>query len=265
MGIKEDRITLDHKSMDDPPDTVVQQTPSANEDIDPTAVIVKLTVSKGPETFKMPSLVGLTEAEAKNKITVSGLKLAKDGISYETSYKQPKGKVIKQFPYEYNDEVSRGAEIKLVVSSGLPEDAGPMTVSIPVKPAKEGKTSEIKIMLTDAQYDNFEYKTVNVSKPENIDVKLVVAPDKNAVIQVQQDGSVIDIRTITYQDYLSKKNGTTVPAPGGAQPVGAPTSSGGNTGAAPGGTAPSSPAKPGTGSNSGGTMNGTTPTTGGRS
>lgn len=249
IGIKEDRITLDQKFMDDPPDTVVQQSPSANEDIDPTTVTVKLTVSKGRETFKTPMLVGLTEAEAKNKISVSKLKLAADGVTYETSYKQPKGKVIKQFPYEYNDEVAAGAEIKLVVSSGLPEDAGPMTVSVPVKPAKEGKTSEIKIILSDAQYDNFEYKTVSVSKPENIDVKLTVSPDKKAVIQVKQDGSLVDIRTVTYQDYLAQKNGkpggsTTAPAPGAAQPGGNAPVPSGNTNGTPGGTVPAPAGKP---------------------
>ncbi|TBL78338.1 Stk1 family PASTA domain-containing Ser/Thr kinase [Paenibacillus thalictri] len=250
LGIKEDRITTDPKFLDDPPDTIVQQTPTAGEEIDPATAVVKLTISKGRESFPMPNLVGLTIEEAKNKITVSKLKLASEGISYETSYKQPKGKVIKQFPYEFKDDVSAGAEIKLVVSSGLPEDAGQMTVSVPVKPAKEGKTSEIKLILTDAQYDNLEYKTVTVSKPENIDVKLVVAPDKNAVIQVKQDGTIINIITTTYQDYLAAKSGK--PAGNNQTPPAQGTGNGTNNGAAGGQTG-----KP----NTGGT--GTTPGTNG--
>ncbi len=155
----------------------------------------------------MPNLIGKTENEAKNMLLVNNLKLAKDGITYEASYKQSKGKVIGQFPYQPNDSVPPGTEITLTVSSGLPEEAGPMSVSIPIKPAQEGKASTVKILLTDATYDTpTEYQTLsNVTKTEMLQVKLVVSPDKNAVIQVKVDNNIADLITVTYQDYLMQK------------------------------------------------------------
>lgn len=244
LGIKDDKITIEKKNIDEAPDTVLQMTPPAGEEVDAASATVKLVISLGRETFKMPNLVGLTEAEARNRLTVSNLKLAKDGINVESSYKQPKGKVIEQFPFRYNEEVPAGAEIKLIISSGLPEEAGPMTVSVPIKPAREGKSSTVKILLTDAQYDNYEYQTLNISKPEAVSVKLVVSPEKNATIQVKVDNNTADIRTVTYQDFLAQKNGKPA-APGGTTAPG--TTAPGTT--APGATTPGT----GTGAPAGGT------------
>jgi eukaryotic-like serine/threonine-protein kinase len=268
LGIKDDsRIKVEKKYMDEPPDTVLVQNPAAGTEVDPATATVVLTISQGRETFKMPNLVGLTEAEARNRITVSNLKLAKDGINVETSYKQPKGKVITQFPFQPNEEVSAGSEIKLIISSGLPEEAGPMTVSVPVKPAREGKSSTVKILLTDAQYDNFEYQTLNITKTEAVSVKLVVSPEKNATIQVKVDNATADIMTVTYQDYLAQKNGKpsapsgTNPAPGTTAPAPTPTPAPG-TGTAPasGGTGAATPSTGG--AQSGNTSGAPTNTTG---
>ncbi|MDQ1913185.1 Stk1 family PASTA domain-containing Ser/Thr kinase [Paenibacillus sp. GD4] len=268
LGIKDDsRIKVEKKYMDEPPDTVLVQNPAAGTEVDPATATVVLTISQGRETFKMPNLVGLTEAEARNRITVSNLKLAKDGINVETSYKQPKGKVITQFPFQPNEEVSAGSEIKLIISSGLPEEAGPMTVSVPVKPAREGKSSTVKILLTDAQYDNFEYQTLNITKTEAVSVKLVVSPEKNATIQVKVDNATADIMTVTYQDYLAQKNGKpsapsgTNPAPGTTAPAPTPTPAPG-TGTAPasGGTGAATPSTGG--AQSGNTSGAPTTTTG---
>lgn len=261
LGIKEDKITTEQKFVDAEPGTVIQQVPPLNEEVDPANTTVLLTVSKGRESINMPDLVGLTEAEAKSRITVSNLKLAPDGISYETSYKQPKGKVITQFPYKFKEEVPAGSEIKLIISSGYPEEAGPMTVSLPIKPANEGKATTVKIILSDATYDNFEYKTLtNVSKATTADIKLVVAPDKNAVIRVLQDNVVSDMITVTYQDFLAQKNGkpfNPVPSsqggaaiPGSTTPVPTPTPT------------PGSGTTPPPGKNTGGTGGGATPGTG---
>ncbi|MDF2960139.1 MAG: serine/threonine protein kinase [Paenibacillus sp.] len=253
LGITDDRIKMKQEFVDEAPETVILQTPPLNEEIDPATAVVNLTVSKGRETFKMPDLEGLSEAEAKSRITVSNLKLAPDGINVEASYKQPKGKVIKQFPYKYNDEVSPGAEIKLIISSGLPEDAGPMKVPVTIKPTKEGKETTVKLILTDAQYDNFEYKTINkVTKATTVDVNLVVSPEKRAVIQIKQDNVLADMITVTYDDFIAQKNGKPF------NPV--PASSPGTT--APGTTAPGTgTAAPGTSGQQGTPGTGTAPGT----
>jgi serine/threonine protein kinase len=214
LGIKDEQIVITSAFSDKPVDTVLDQTPAAGEEFETAKVNVKLTTSKGPETVKMPDLVGSTEAEAKAKLAVLNLKVAAKGITRDKSYKQPKGKVITQFPFNYNDEVPSGSEISLVISDGLPAEAGPIPVSVPVKPTVEGKASTYSIIVSDAQYDNFEYKTGSITKETPIDVKIVVSPDSKAVILVKIDGKLVNSITRTYQDYLDIKNGNTAsPSP----------------------------------------------------
>ena len=134
----------------------------------------------------------------------------------------PKGRLFKQFPFDKNQDVSVGSEISLIISDGLPEDAGQLTVSIAVKPTTEGKDSEFKIIVSDAQYENFEYKTEKVSKPQNLDVKVIVSPDKKAVILIKEGDNLVNSITRTYQDYLDQKNGKTVSPSPSASPSPSP-------------------------------------------
>jgi serine/threonine protein kinase len=204
---KEEQFDVTPVFSDQPADTVLDQKPAPGEEFDPAAVSVVLSVSKGQESIKMPDLVGLTETEAKAKINALGLKLAANGITRDKSYKQPKGKVIMQFPFKYNQVVPPGSEITLVISDGLPADAGPIQVSVPIKPSVEGKASTYSIVVSDAQYDNFEYKTDSITKEAQINVKVIVSPDSKAVILVKIDGKLVNSITRTYQDYLDQQNG----------------------------------------------------------
>lgn len=214
LGIKDEQITITQVTTDDPPDTILKQSPLAGEEFELDKAAIAFTVSKAKETFKMPDLVGMTEADAKAQITKLNLKLPVNGITREKSYKIAKGRVVKQFPFDKNQDVSVGSEISLIISDGLPEDAGQLTVSIAVKPTTEGKDSEFKIVVSDAQYENFEYKTEKVSKPQNLDVKVIVSPDKKAVILIKEGDNLVNSITRTYQDYLDQKSGkTTSPSP----------------------------------------------------
>ncbi|MDQ0876617.1 beta-lactam-binding protein with PASTA domain/tRNA A-37 threonylcarbamoyl transferase component Bud32 [Paenibacillus sp. V4I3] len=214
LGIKDDQITITQETTDGAPDMILKQSPLAGEEFELDKAVIAFTVSKAKETFKMPDLVGMTEAEAKAQLTKLNLKLPVNGITREKSYKVAKGKVVKQFPFEKNQDVSVGSEISLIISDGLPEDAGQLAVSIAVKPTTEGKDSEFKIVVSDAQYENFEYKTEKVSKPQNMDVKVIVSPDKKAVILIKEGDNLVNSITRTYQDYLDQKNGKTVsPSP----------------------------------------------------
>ncbi|WNR46579.1 Stk1 family PASTA domain-containing Ser/Thr kinase [Paenibacillus roseipurpureus] len=214
LGIKDEQITITQETSENAPDMILKQSPLAGEEFEVAKAAIAFTVSKAKETFKMPDLVGSTEAEAKAQITKLGLKLPVNGITREKSYKVAKGKVIQQFPFDKNADVSVGSEISLVISDGLPEDAGQLTVSVAVRPTTEGKDSEFKIIVSDAQYENFEYKTEKVSKPQNLDVKVIVSPDKKAVILIKEGDTLVNSITRTYQDYLDQKNGKTVsPSP----------------------------------------------------
>lgn len=245
LGIKDEQITITQETTDDAPDTILKQSPLAGEEFELEKAVIAFTVSKAKETFKMPDLVGMTEAEAKALITKLSLKLPVNGITREKSYKVAKGKVISQFPFDKNTDVSVGAEISLVISDGLPEDAGQLTVSVPVKPTAEGKDSVFKIIVSDAQYENFEYLTEKVSKPQNLDVKVIVSPDKKAVILIKEGDSLVNSITRTYQDYLDQKNGKTVsPSPSPTpkqQNTGPAIPVGGNGQGQTGGTATKAP------------------------
>lgn len=252
LGIKDDQITITPETNDGPPDLILKQSPLAGEEFELDKAVIAFTVSKAKETFKMPDLVGMTEAEAKAQITKLNLKLPVNGITREKSYKVAKGRVVKQFPFDKNTDVSVGSEISLIISDGLPEDAGQLTVSIAVKPTTEGKDSEFKIVVSDAQYENFEYKTEKVSKPQNMDVKVIVSPDKRAVILIKEGDNLVNSITRTYQDYLDQKNGKTVspspstspsPSPkqqsnGPAIPVGGTGQTGGTVSKPPAGGTP---------------------------
>jgi eukaryotic-like serine/threonine-protein kinase len=222
LGIKDEQITITQVTTDDPPDTILKQTPLVGEEFELEKAAITFTVSKAKETFKMPDLVGMTEAEAKAQIAKLNLKLPVNGITREKSYKMAKGKVVKQFPFDKNQDVSVGSEISLIISDGLPEDAGQLTVSIAVKPTTEGKDSEFKIVVSDAQYENFEYKTEKVSKPQNLDVKVIVSPDKKAVILIKEGDNLVNSITRTYQDYLDQKSGKTASPSPSTSPAASP-------------------------------------------
>jgi eukaryotic-like serine/threonine-protein kinase len=204
LGLKKEQVQRTEIFYDEPADQIVQQTPASGESYDPKTVLVTLTVSKGRETFEMPNLIGLSEAEAKAKITLNNLKL--EEVVKEPSLKQPAGRVFNQWPFDPNAQVSRGQEIKIYVSTGLPEDSGEVRVSVPVQPAREGEESLIRIIITDARYDNFEYISKTINKAETIDVKVVVTKDKNAVIQVRADNQLVNSRTVTYKDYQGSRS-----------------------------------------------------------
>ncbi|WP_082420519.1 Stk1 family PASTA domain-containing Ser/Thr kinase [Paenibacillus sp. A3] len=247
LGFKSENIKIDQRFLEAEPETVTSQKPAVNEEYTlPGDVKVELIVSKGRETFKMPNLIGKTENEAKAILSEKKLKLSKDGISRQLSYKQRKGRVTEQFPFLPDDDVTPGTEITLTVSSGLPPEAGQMTVPVKIKPAKEGQAGTAKVILSDASAENSEYQTLtNVTKVETLEVQLVVAPDKDATIQIRGEGVQNDTITKTYKDYLDQKNGKTSGSDAGTQQnTGTGTNGGGKT------EPPATPAS-GTGAESG--------------
>ncbi|CAH1208246.1 hypothetical protein PAECIP111891_03182 [Paenibacillus allorhizoplanae] len=209
LGIDPDKhIQIEQQFSDEVTvDTVIQQLPRVDEQVYPSTLTVQLSVSKGKETFKMPNLIGLSLTDAKKAISDNRLKLAPENISYESSYNFQKDKVITQFPYGAENEVSPGSEIKLIVSKGMPDDAGVMTVPVTLVPIIDGKDSTFKITVSDATGENINYKTVQTSKQQTVSVNVTVSPDKSAIIQIYEHSQLVSIQKRTYQDYVSRKNG----------------------------------------------------------
>ncbi|MCE5167945.1 Stk1 family PASTA domain-containing Ser/Thr kinase [Paenibacillus profundus] len=200
LGFESTRITKDEVYHDDAePGVVVGMSPQPNSQVDPKTASIKFTVSKGKESFGMPSLVGLTKDEAVAKIEANELKLAKDGIVEEPSY-EPQGQVFMQKPFEPNDPVSKGSEVRIYVSSGFPPEALNYTLPLPVAPKEEGKNSTIRIVYTDARGENMEWGTEKIKSSQVLNVELVLAPNKDGVVLVYRDGTFLDTYPISYID-----------------------------------------------------------------
>ena len=93
---------------------VIESSPAGGEKIDQGGT-VKIVISKGPERYSVPMLVGLTPTAAKNLIAKSPLKLAP--IIEVFSSVVPKGFVIASDP-STGSKVKRGSQITITVSKG---------------------------------------------------------------------------------------------------------------------------------------------------
>jgi eukaryotic-like serine/threonine-protein kinase len=93
---------------------VIESSPTGGEKIDQGGT-VKIVISKGPERYAVPRLVGLTPAAAKNLIAKSPLKLAP--IVEVFSETVPKGFVISSNPTT-GSKLKRGALVTITVSKG---------------------------------------------------------------------------------------------------------------------------------------------------
>jgi serine/threonine-protein kinase len=93
---------------------VIESSPTGGEKIDQSGT-VKIVLSKGPERYAIPMLVGLTPTAAKNLIAKSPLKLAP--IIEVFSSLVPKGFVISSTPTT-GTKVKRGALVTITVSKG---------------------------------------------------------------------------------------------------------------------------------------------------
>jgi len=94
---------------------IIKQDPAGGDKID-TNGTVKLTVSKGPERYLVPQLIGLTPEAAVNAI--AKLPLATGTITEVFNSEVPKGFVISAEPAP-GTEVRRDTAINLVVSKGI--------------------------------------------------------------------------------------------------------------------------------------------------
>lgn len=104
--------------------TVIKQSPEAGGLVGNNADIV-LTICKNQDNINavVPKVEGLSEDEAKSKITASGLTVG--NVSYTTSTTVAKGYVIAQTANP-GEEILKNSSIDIVVSSGRPA-AAPIT------------------------------------------------------------------------------------------------------------------------------------------
>ncbi|MFF3922875.1 Stk1 family PASTA domain-containing Ser/Thr kinase [Paenibacillus lactis] len=213
LGIAAEAINKSEENHDEiEAGMIISQNPSPDTDLDPDKAAVSLVVSKGKKFVKMPALVGMTEEQARDAIESRGLVV--DAVKQKPSFEVKQGIVMEQWPYEANAEVAPGSKITIFVSSGYPPEALEYNYSVPISPAYEGQESKIRIVFSDALGDNQEAVNKTITTSEWVSVKLLLAPDKHATVQIFRDGRQVETYSVSYSDV---KNGT-VPQPTMEQP-----------------------------------------------
>jgi serine/threonine-protein kinase len=114
LGLKSEVIERVY-SEEDPEGLIIAQNPVGGDKTEPNGT-VNLTVSKGPERYTVPQLVGLTPEAAVNAI--AKLPLVTGTITEVFNSEIPKGFVISADPAP-GTKVRRDAAIKLLVSKGI--------------------------------------------------------------------------------------------------------------------------------------------------
>ncbi|PZD93253.1 Stk1 family PASTA domain-containing Ser/Thr kinase [Paenibacillus sambharensis] len=223
LNMTREQIKTNEVFNESDPGTIIGQSIPAGQEFNPLESSITFTVSKGEETFKMPSLLGMDEQKARNELQKHGLKLGPDsGIVTEGSYKGD-GKVIDQFPYKPGDDVAKGSEVTLTISSGLPSDAVKYTFNIAISPAIAGEPSKVRIVYSDARGDNVESIQRTIEDTQTFPVDVVLAPNGEAVVRVYRDGQFADSFTVTYDE--AKSGGSSKPQSVPGQQVEPPVTS----------------------------------------
>ena len=97
-----------------PPDRIAKSTPAAGERVRKGSEFV-LYLSKGPQLFRVPKLVGLTRSQAESELKKAHLAVGE--ISQEFNAKYPKGQVIATTPVA-GSPLARNGAVDLVISRG---------------------------------------------------------------------------------------------------------------------------------------------------
>jgi serine/threonine protein kinase/beta-lactam-binding protein with PASTA domain len=217
LGVTEEQIAVEQVFSDEDSGVVINQTPEFGSDFDPKTATFTFMVSKGRETLPMPNLIGHTVAEAKDMAKANGLTLADEDILEEPSYSISKGIVIDQDQFKPNDPVPKGSKISIRVSSGPPKDAKSHTFNVTISPAEAGKTSEIRIVYTDARGKDIEWGKRQIQDTQSFPIEVMLAPNTEASVTVYRDGQFVDNRSITYEDLVqgSDSSSLTIPGTGG--------------------------------------------------
>lgn len=108
-----------------PKDRVLRQDPAPGTDV-PKNSSVGLTVSKGPRTVPVPSVIGATQSSATSTLQKAGFKVAVE----EVQATQPRGIVVTQKPAPSKPAV-KGSVVTIRISRGPGTTTGATTTTAP--------------------------------------------------------------------------------------------------------------------------------------
>ncbi|WP_168121946.1 Stk1 family PASTA domain-containing Ser/Thr kinase [Paenibacillus sp. HB172176] len=225
LGFDEDRIKTKYEHSDEPAEQILEQTPQQGELLDPLQDEVSFVVSSGPETVEMPDLVDKELSDVKKLLKSLDLVLNEEDMVEQPSYVVEKNHVISMDNYNAGDQVPKGSGVSVTVSTGQPQDAKNYTFNVRISPANAGKTSEVKILISDARGESLDGGTMTISDTADIPVTVVLAPDTVAIVTVYRDKDFMDSKKITYEEAASGSDSNlTIPGNEG-EPTEQPTES----------------------------------------
>lgn len=220
LGIDEARIHVTEEHSEEEAGTILEQTPDDGEMLDPEVAEISFVVSIGPETVALEDLTDWRLKDARSWLRSKELVLEEDDIIYEASYLHDKDHIIGVENYAAGDQIPKGTKITLKVSTGPPEDSKTYTFNIRISPAQAGKSSEVKIMYSDATGENIEGVKRTIDSTVDIPVTVTLAPDTVARVTVLRDNEFMDTREIRY-DQIGTGNESpnlTIPGAGETEP-----------------------------------------------
>jgi eukaryotic-like serine/threonine-protein kinase len=171
-GFEVGEVTEEHS--DEPENTVISQSPEGGEEAEPETE-VDLVISLGPAPVIVPTLIGMTEAEAQEALEAVGL-VARP-LPSEFSRQFDAGRIMRQSP-DAGTEVPRGSAVQYTASRGVEVSEVPNVVGM--------SRADAQTELNNAGF------RVSVSEANSPDVAAgnVISQNPNAGIRAEENSTV---------------------------------------------------------------------------
>jgi serine/threonine-protein kinase len=144
-----DQVSAESDSVEE--GRVIEQNPPAGDEV-PPGTTVTITVSSGTGTVAVPSVAGLSEAEARSILEAADLTVG--SVQQEANGDIPAGNVIRSDPGQ-GAEVAPGSSVTLIVSSGPERVVVPSVEGVDESTARSQiENVGLVVQITDQQVAN---------------------------------------------------------------------------------------------------------------
>ncbi|MFC7685466.1 Stk1 family PASTA domain-containing Ser/Thr kinase [Ureibacillus sp. GCM10028918] len=178
--------------------TIIEQEPSAGEEVVPGETEITLTVSEGISYGTVEDLSGYNKASLRGYEQRSGFRVE---IAEEHSDSVPAGEVMDQTP-KANESLELGGKIHVVVSKGPKEKESKLyvkTIEILYEPDELGVEQEVRIFIQDKNHTMVEpFDVFTITEDTSYKIELEITEDQPAAYRVERDAMRTHEQTIPY-------------------------------------------------------------------
>lgn len=179
---------------------VISQDPEPGAEVE-KGTTVTVVVSKGEKPIKVPDITGKSEIEAGRILGELGLRIG--DIKYEFSDKIPEGAILKQSPAA-GTEVTRSAEVDIVISRGVEVVIVPDVEELSLEKAKEIiSKAGLKVETTEEESVTVEKGRVIRQSPSAGDT---IKKGEKVLLVVSTGPSVITVPNVVGLTSLEARN-----------------------------------------------------------